>query len=151
MISSRDPLNKPSEMIKVDADIILVIYHLKSKLQLTVDCRHVYGHQDGKNRKEQEERDEEREEEKDDVDYAMESESSVSEAEEGAIEIFNCVVPNNPRGTRRKHVITKNSRGRRRKRVIQRNLMEKRRQTKRNKRRGQEEKVGGQGNDEYCM
>ena len=75
MISSWDPPNRPADMIKVDADIILAIHYLKSKLQFTVHYRHMYGHRDGKNKQKQGKR-YEYEEEKEYFDYAMESESS---------------------------------------------------------------------------
>ena len=74
--------------IKADADIILVIHHLKNNPQSTVDCRDMYQHQDGKNKKKQEKHDMEREEEKDYFDYLTDSDNSVSEIEEGLINMF---------------------------------------------------------------
>ena len=58
-------------MIKADADIILAIHHLKNNLQFPVDCRFVYGHQDGKNKKKQEKREKELEEETEGYAYKM--------------------------------------------------------------------------------
>jgi hypothetical protein len=44
---SKTPLPMPSAMLKPEADIILAMQHLRSQLDsTTVDCRHVYGHQD---------------------------------------------------------------------------------------------------------
>ena len=54
MISSREVPIRTGRMIKADADLILAIHHLKNNLKIPVDCRHMYGHQDGKNKKKQE-------------------------------------------------------------------------------------------------
>ena len=56
VISSREIPTRTVGMIQADADIILVIHHLRNELQFPVDCRYVYGHQDGKNKKKQEKR-----------------------------------------------------------------------------------------------
>ena len=68
-------------MIKADADLILVIHHLKNNLNLPVDCRHVYGHQDGKNKKKQEKREAALDAEIEGYTCETEVESSESEAE----------------------------------------------------------------------
>ena len=39
-----------SSTTRADADLVLAIHHLKQKLSYPVKCRHVYGHQDGKNK-----------------------------------------------------------------------------------------------------
>ena len=48
-----------AEMIKADTDIILAFHQLKRNLQFLVDCKHVYGHQDGRNKNKQDKRDKE--------------------------------------------------------------------------------------------
>ena len=40
----------PRQMISPEADIIMAIHHLRSKMEAPVTCSHVYGHQDGKNK-----------------------------------------------------------------------------------------------------
>ena len=60
---------------------ILAIHHSRSNLQFPVDCRFVYGHQDGKYKKKQEERGKQLEEETEGFAYKTEAESSESEAE----------------------------------------------------------------------
>ena len=37
---------RPTDMIEADKDLLLAIHHLKSTLTTTINCRHVYGHQD---------------------------------------------------------------------------------------------------------
>lgn len=45
------PLSSPAVMLKPEADIILAIQHLHSQMDhTTIDCRHVYGHQDTRKR-----------------------------------------------------------------------------------------------------
>ena len=68
-------------MIKADADLILAIHHLKNNLKFPVDCRHVYGHQDRKNKKKQEDQEKALEEEQEGYSYKTEAESSESEVE----------------------------------------------------------------------
>ena len=54
VISSREAPNRTWGKIKIDADLILAIHHLKNNLKFPVDCRHVYGHKDVKNKKKRE-------------------------------------------------------------------------------------------------
>ena len=68
-------------MIKADADLILAIHHLKNNLKIPVDCRHMYGHQDGKNKKKQEKWETALEEEIEEYACEIEAESSKSKAE----------------------------------------------------------------------
>ena len=75
-------------MIKADADLILAIHHLKNNLKFPVDCRHVYGHQDGKNKKKQEKRERALVEEQDGNLYETEAESSESEEEARMMKTF---------------------------------------------------------------
>ena len=88
MISSRETPTRTAGMIKADADIILTVNHLKMKLQLPEDCRHVSGYQDGKNKKKQEKREKELEEEKEGFVYETEAESSESKAEMAMTNMF---------------------------------------------------------------
>ena len=37
---------RPTDMMGADIDLFLAIHHLKLKLTTTINCRHVYGHQD---------------------------------------------------------------------------------------------------------
>ena len=75
-------------MIKADADLILAIHHLKNNLKFPVDCRHVYGHQDGKNKKKQEKRERALAEEREGNSYETEAESSESEEEARMMKTF---------------------------------------------------------------
>ena len=68
---------RPAGMIKVDAGNISAIHQLKSNLQFTVNCKHVYRHQNGKNKKKQEKQDKELEEENEEFDYEMEAERTL--------------------------------------------------------------------------
>ena len=88
MISSIEAPTRTAGMSRANADIILAIYHLKSNLQFPVECRHVYGHQDGKNKKKQEKREKESEEEMEGFLYETEAESSESKAETAMTKIF---------------------------------------------------------------
>ena len=85
MISSQEYRDQPADVIKVDPNIILAIHHLKNSLKFTVDCRHVYGHQDGKNKKKQ---DEKRDEEEEDFNFTKESESSILGPEDLVTDMF---------------------------------------------------------------
>ena len=49
--SSNNPIFSPRGMLLPDADVILAIHHLKSRLPFLVNCRHVYGHQDTRKKK----------------------------------------------------------------------------------------------------
>jgi hypothetical protein len=51
VIRSMEKPTRPRQMIEPDADLVLAIHTLKSKLQHRVNCRHVHGHQDGKGKK----------------------------------------------------------------------------------------------------
>ena len=75
-------------IIKADADLILAIHHLKKNLTFSVDCRHVYRHQDGKNKKKQEKREKALEEAQEVQWHDTEAESSESEAEAEMIKTF---------------------------------------------------------------
>ena len=37
---------RPTDMMGADTDLVLAIHYLKSKLTTTINCQHVYGHQD---------------------------------------------------------------------------------------------------------
>ena len=37
---------RPTDMIGADKDLVLAIHHLKSTLTTTINCQHIYGHQD---------------------------------------------------------------------------------------------------------
>ena len=37
---------RPANMMGADTDLVLAIHYLKLKLTTTINCRHVYGHQD---------------------------------------------------------------------------------------------------------
>ena len=88
VISSREAPIITAGMIKADADLILAIHHLKNNLKFPVECRHVYGHQDGKDKKKQEKREKELEEELERYAYKTEVESSKSEAEAMMMKTF---------------------------------------------------------------
>ena len=81
VISSREPPTRTWGMIKADTDLILAIHHLKNNLIFPVDCRHVYGHQDGKNKKKQEKWEKALKEAQEGQWHKTEAESSDSEAE----------------------------------------------------------------------
>jgi hypothetical protein len=88
VISSMEAPTRPAGMSKADADIILAIHHLKSNPQFPVDCRHVYGHQDEKNRKKQENQDKELEEDNEGFNNETEAESRKSKAETETTNMF---------------------------------------------------------------
>ena len=111
MISNQDLPTRLAKMIKADTDIILVIHHLKSNLQFPVDCKHVYGHQDGKHKKKQDKQDKELEGENDELDYETEVESSISKAEEEMIEMFQLGEYEEAKGRKREIEGSQESRG----------------------------------------
>ena len=88
MISNRETPTRTAGMIQADAGIILAVHHLKNKLQFPVDCRHVYGHQDGKNKKKQEKREQELVEETEGFAHEAEAEGSESKAETAMANMF---------------------------------------------------------------
>jgi len=49
--SSNNPIFSPRGMLLPDTDVILAIHYLKFRLPFLVNCRHVYGHQESRNRK----------------------------------------------------------------------------------------------------
>ena len=61
---------------------------MKNNLKFPVDCRHVYGHQDGKNKKKQEKQEKALEEEREGHSHKTEAESSKPEAEAKMMETF---------------------------------------------------------------
>ena len=61
---------------------------MKNELQFLVDCRHVYGHQDGKNKKKQEKREQELAEKTEEFAHETKIESSKSEAETAVATVF---------------------------------------------------------------
>ena len=48
---SNRPLTTPKGMLSADADVVLAIHALRQRLVHEIPCRHVYGHQDERNRK----------------------------------------------------------------------------------------------------
>ena len=83
--SSRDSPNWLFGMIQIDADIILVTHHLKTKLQFTVDCQYIYVHQDRKNKKQKKKRGEERGSGDESFNMETESESGISGPKESYV------------------------------------------------------------------
>ena len=81
VINSMEAPTRIGGMIKANADLILAIHHLKNNLKFSVDCRHMYGHQDGKNKKKQEKREAALDAEIEGYTCETEVESSESEAE----------------------------------------------------------------------
>ena len=51
VVRSMEGLYTPTEMIGPDADLVLAIQALKTKLDFPVECKHVYGHQDSRGHK----------------------------------------------------------------------------------------------------
>ena len=68
-------------IIQTDAAIILARHYLKNELQSLVGWRHVYGYQDGKNKKKQEKREQDLAEGTEGFAHETEVESRKSEAE----------------------------------------------------------------------
>ena len=88
VISSRETPTRMAGMIQENADIILAIHHLKTELQLLVDFRHVYEHQDGKNTKKQEKGEQDLAEETEGFAHENEAEGSESKAETAMANMF---------------------------------------------------------------
>ena len=101
MISNRETPTRTAGMIQADAGIILAVHHLKNKLQFPVDCRHVYGHQDGKNKKKQEKREQELAEKTEEFAHETKIESSKSEAETAMATVFQLGRKTPPRRSQR--------------------------------------------------
>ena len=97
MISSRETPTRMARMIKADADITLAIHHLKSKLQFLMDCRHIYGHQDGKKKKKQRKREQDLAEERRGFVHETEAEISESKAKTAMANMFQLGGTKSPR------------------------------------------------------
>ena len=56
VISCQDPPVTPRQMIAPDADVVLAIHHIRNRFPFHITFRHVYGHQDTRNRKQKEQK-----------------------------------------------------------------------------------------------
>ncbi len=79
-------------MIDADADLVLAIHHLRSKLLFDIDFRHVYGHQDGKGKAKKKKQDEKKQKERElrekEAEATRQLAASMSPAERSVLDLF---------------------------------------------------------------